>query len=127
MKSVAGMKSRLTSSRLGQFLSGQLARAGNGKNRRRYFRFDCDVPVEIHVDSPGELSIITAVARNLSAGGMLVKCSMVPASLTPCHVAFRVPDWFPGAHQNREVMAYAHVRHADSSRKLFGVAFSSPL
>ena len=128
MKSVASIKNSWAGSRVKQFFSNRLAkRDATGRNRRKYFRFDCEVPVELHLDSPGQLSIINAVARNISAGGMLIKCPMVPASLTPCHVSFHVPDWFPGAHQNREVMAYAHVLHADSARRLFGVAFSNPL
>lgn len=126
MNNVAGIKDRVRGIR--KFLPPRLAALTlRGKNRRRFFRFSCDFPIELHVDLPGELCIINGVARNLSAGGMLIKCSSVPASQTPCHVAFTVPDWFPGGHQNREVMAYAHVRHTDQSRHLFGVSFSNPL
>lgn len=96
-------------------------------NHRRYSRFDCAIPVEIHLDTPGQVAIINAVARNISAGGMLIRSSTVLDSLTPCHVSFRMPEWFPGKTRARDIMAYAHVRHSDPSDQFFGIAFTRPL
>lgn len=105
-----------------------LNRLGVGsKNKRRFPRFDCTLPVEIHVDTPGQVSIINAVAKNISSGGMLIKCSAVLDSLTACHVSFRMPDWFPGASRTSEVMTNARVLHANVAGLTFGIAFSQPL
>jgi len=83
-------------------------------------------PVDIHIDTPGQVSVINAVVKNISAGGMLIKCSAVMDMLTPCHLSFRIPEWFPGANRTAEVMTSARVRHADPSG-LIGLAFNSPL
>jgi hypothetical protein len=94
---------------------------------RRDVRYDCNIPVEVHLDSPGHLSIFSAVACNISSGGMLIKCPTLPDSMAPCHVSFTVPDWFPFPRTDRNAMAYAHVRHTNPMHSTFGVAFSSPL
>ncbi|MEI7880149.1 MAG: PilZ domain-containing protein [bacterium] len=97
------------------------------RNQRRFPRFECTLPVEIHLDTPGQVSIINAVAQNVSAGGMLVKCSAVLDALTACHVSFRIPDWFPGASRTKEVMMNARVLHANVAGLTFGIAFNQPL
>ena len=97
------------------------------KNRRRFKRYPCDLTVEFHFDSPDQICMIAAVAKNISSGGMLVESESVPKTMTPCRVQFNLPDWFPGPHANREVMASATVLHANSSRLTFGIAFSKPL
>lgn len=97
------------------------------KNRRRYVRYECSIPVEVHLDSPGQLSILKAEALNLSSGGMLIKCPSLPKSTTPCHISFVVPEWFPLKHADRDAMAAGHVKHTDSAHATFGVAFISPL
>ena len=105
-----------------------LSRMGvSGRNQRRFTRFDCMFPVEIHLDTPGQVSVINAVAQNISSGGMLLKCSALLDFLTPCHLSFRIPEWFPGASRTCEVMTYAHVRHADPSGQYIGVAFNAPI
>lgn len=116
MKRFKGIRDRLAEWRQGKF-----------SNRRRYTRYECEIPVEVHVDSPGHLAILTAVACNISAGGMLIKCETLPESMTPCHISFHVPEWFPFARAERDAMAYAHVRHTSPMNSTFGVAFSSPL
>ena len=105
-----------------------LRRVGmNLKNQRMFTRFDCTIPVQIHTDTPGELSIINAVAKNVSSGGMLIKCATALCTLTTCHISFHMPDWLPGSNRSREVIAYAHVRHVDASGQYFGVAFNAPV
>ena len=99
----------------------------SARNQRKFPRFDCTIPVEVHLDAPGQISVIEAVAQNISSGGMLLKCSAAMDLLTPCHLSFRIPSWFPGAKRAHEVMAYAHVRHADPLNNYFGVAFNGPL
>ncbi|MEI8138237.1 MAG: PilZ domain-containing protein [bacterium] len=97
------------------------------KNQRRFHRFDCMFPIQIHLDTPGQISIINAVAKNISSGGMLVKCSAALDALTSCHVSFRVPEWFPSANRTSEVMAQARILHASAASLTFGIAFSQPL
>jgi PilZ domain len=105
-----------------------LQRFGIGaRNRRKSIRYNCLVPVEIHQDTPGQVSIMNAVAQNISSGGMLVKCSAVLDSLNPCYVMFKMPEWFPGANRARTVMNYAHVQRAEPSRQNYGIAFKTPL
>ncbi len=97
------------------------------RNKRRFTRYDCMFPVEIHVDTPGQVEVITAEAKNISSGGMLLKCSAVLDSFTRCHVSFRMPEWFPGASHAGEIMAAATVLHANASGLTCGLAFSQPL
>jgi hypothetical protein len=122
------IKDRLSNSPLGRMLKNGLGQLGFGeKNQRRFPRFDCTIPVEIHVDTPGQISIINAVAKNISSGGMLILCAAALNDMTSCHLSFRMPEWFPGANRTCEVMAYAHVRHANPSAQLFGVSFDAPV
>lgn len=101
---------------------------GTVENRRRFERYNCDFLVELHVDSPGELSISTGVARNISSGGMLIECPTVPPAHAACHVAFSLPEWVPVyAHSGRDFTARAHVRHRDIAHRTFGVSFACPL
>ena len=96
--------------------------------RRRFHRYDCEVPVELHMDSPGELAIIAAVARNISSGGLLLECAEAPAALASCHVSFRLPEWIPfGGVTERDVMAFARVRHNDRIHLTLNLAFAQPL
>lgn len=98
------------------------------QNRRRFHRFPCTLPVELHLESPGHLSILKAVARNISTGGMLVECPTIPSMMSACHVTFRVPPWGPfKAEHNRMVMAEARVQHCNPAGMNFGVAFSKPI
>jgi hypothetical protein len=99
----------------------------SSKNQRRFQRFDCTFPIQIHLDTPGQISIINAVAKNISSGGMLVRCSAALDTLTSCHVSFRVPEWFPSAHRTSEVMTQARVLHASAASLTFGIAFSQHL
>lgn len=121
-------KAKLANSRLGRMAISGLQRLGVGeKNQRQFPRFDCMIPVEIHVDTPGQISIINAVAKNISSGGMLIMCAAALNDMTSCHLSFRMPEWFPGANRTCEVMAYANVRHANPSAQLFGVSFNAPI
>ena len=97
------------------------------KSQRRHFRFDCKLPVEIHVDMPGQVSVVHAVAHNISSGGMLIRCSSVVGALPQCHLSFRLPEWFPSVHRAHEIMTGVAVRHTDPSGHFFGVAFSRPI
>jgi hypothetical protein len=84
--------------------------------------------LELHLESPGHLSILKAVARNISSGGMLVECPTVPAVMSACHVTFRIPEWGPfKAEHNRLVMAQARVQHCNQDGMHFGLAFSNPI
>ena len=97
-------------------------------NRRRFERHKCDFRVELHVGSPGFLSICYGVARNISAGGLLIECATVPPPHSECHVAFNLPHGIPvGARSSRDVMVKAHVRHSDRVHGNFGVSFAHPL
>jgi len=121
-------KDQSASSSWSKIVESGLRRLGvSSRNQRRFPRFDCMIPVDIHLDTPGQISIINAVAQNVSSGGMLIKCATALSSLTSCHLSFRMPEWFPGANRTCEVMAYAHVRHADPSGQFFGVSFDAPL
>jgi len=96
-------------------------------NRRRFKRYACEFPVEFHFDYPGQIRIITAMARNISSGGMLIECPSLPSSNTPCHVVFNVPDWMPCKQARHEVTASAQVLHAEPSSLTFGIMFKEPL
>lgn len=98
------------------------------QNRRRYERYSCDLPVELHVENPGNLSILKAVAKDISRGGMLVECAAVPALMSACYVTFRIPEWGPfKEHKNELVMAQARVQHCNPSRMSFGLAFANAM
>ena len=97
-------------------------------DRRCAPRYQCELPVDLHVDLPGQISIVAAVARNISAGGMLLECKSAPATLASCLVAFHVPDWFSfGADADRDVLVPALVRHGDRDHLTLGVSFATPL
>jgi len=96
--------------------------------RRRFPRFECSLPVTLHIDTPGHLEIIEAMAMNLSTGGMLLKAATVPERAASCHVEFSVPGWFPRLlHGGHTVMSEACVRYNDKTRGIFGLAFARPL
>lgn len=97
------------------------------RNKRRFERYDCTFPVEVHFDSPGQVAVIEAEAKNISAGGMLLKCSTVLESFTHCHVLFKMPEWFPGSGGSTEIMTAARVLHASAAGLTFGIAFNQPL
>jgi len=97
------------------------------RDKRRSTRYDCLIPVEIHVDSPGQVSVINAEAENISTGGMRLKCSTILDSFTPCHVLFKIPEWFPSANRAAEIMAAATVLHTCASGLTCGIAFRQPL
>jgi len=121
-------KRRSISSWLGKVKHGLRRTRDKQLDKRKYTRFDCMIPVEIHVDTPGQVSIINAVAKNISSGGMLIKCAKVFIPPTSCHLSFHLPPWFYGAKKSGgEVMAFAHVRHADPVRQLFGACFDTRL
>jgi hypothetical protein len=122
-------KNRSIRGKWDRFMSRRKARAeAVPQNRRRFHRFQCTLPVELHLETPGHLSIIKAVARNISAGGMLIECATIPALMSACHVAFQVPEWGPfKTNRNRLVMAEARVQHCDRTGMNFGLAFASPL
>lgn len=96
------------------------------QNRRRFHRFPCTLPVELHIDIPGQLAVISAVAKNLSRGGMLIACPTLPPLMSTCHVAFRIPEWVPfSAGRHPQIFAKAHVQHRDKAGMNFGLAFSA--
>ena len=96
-------------------------------NQRRFSRFDCLIPVEISVETPGEISVMSAEAHNISANGMLLSCSPVLNHLAHIYVSFQVPKWFPGPQRNQNVTTLAHIRHTNPAGHLLGVAFNQPL
>lgn len=96
-------------------------------NQRRFCRFDCLIPVEIYQTTTGQISFMSAVARNISAGGMLLLCSQVLNPMARIQVTFQVPEWFPGSLCTRDVTTFADVRHVDPAGHLLGVAFNQPL
>lgn len=102
--------------------------AGNPENRRQFHRYLCELPVELHLVTPGHLAILKAVARNISSGGMLLECPTLPAPMSACHVLFDLPDWGPfKAYTERFILAEARVQHCEEDSLTFGVAFSRPL
>jgi hypothetical protein len=121
--------SRSVRGKLGRYFSRRKTHeAAVPQNRRTHSRFPCELPVELHLETPGNLSILNAVARDISRGGMLVECPTVPAIMSACYVTFRVPDWGPfKAHQNELVMAQARVQHCNPSRMSFGLAFANAM
>lgn len=128
MKSGSALHNRWATSGWGRFMKrSRFVGESAPKNRRRYVRYECSIPVEVHIDSPGQLSILKAEAHNISSGGMLIKCPSLPESQAPCHVSFLVPEWFPLTHADRDAMAAGQVKHTDRKRSTFGVAFIRPL
>lgn len=98
------------------------------QNRRRFHRFKCSLPVELHLQAPGNLSIVGAIARDISCGGMRVECPTIPALMSACHVAFRIPEWGSfKTERNRLVLAQARVQHCDRASMSFGLTFASPI
>ena len=113
---------------LGRSTTAKPTEEGTGAERRRFPRHACELPVELHMDSPGELAIISAVAKNISVGGLLIECAATPQSLTSCHVSFRIPEWIPfDGVTERDVMTLAQVRHNDPIRLTLNLAFTPPL
>ena len=128
MRKKLHLKGHLTRSSWKTLIKRGATRLGfHSKNKRHFPRFDCTIPVEIHLDTPGQVSVINAVAQNISSGGMLIKCSTILDALTSCHVSFKVPEWFPNANRTRDIMANALIRHANPSDMTFGLAFTQPV
>jgi len=128
MKTMIHRKEEGPISPVKQILTRVLEWMGIGaKNLRRFSRFECTIPVEIHLDRRGDLSVINAVAKNISSGGMLIKCATLPASITQLEVSFRMPEWFPSRNRTREITTKAHVRHNDPSSHYWGLAFTQPM
>lgn len=96
-------------------------------NRRQSVRYSCELPVEIHQDASGQVSIANAIAQNISSGGMLLKCSAVLDSLSQYCVMFKMPEWFPSAKRACEIMTYAHVQRANPTGHYYGVVFKHSL
>ena len=121
-------KGKLADSSWGKVLKRGFKSMGmRARNKRRFHRYDCAFPVEVHFDSPGQVSVVEAEARNISSGGMLLKCSTVIESFTHCHVSFQLPEWFPCAAASSDVMTAAKVLHASAAGLTFGIAFNHPL
>jgi hypothetical protein len=114
--------------RLGRLMPPRVSRKPTSSaDHRRFPRFSCSLPVELHIETPGHLSVLKAVARNISRGGMLIECATMPALKSACHVAFRVPDWVPFLVPDNLVLAEARVQHCDRNAMNFGLAFAQPL
>ena len=97
-------------------------------NRRNSARYACEFPVDVYFSSPGLLEMVSAVARNISRGGILMECSKFLAPMTSCQVAFTVPEWMsfkPSA--DRAVMLGAEVRHSSSNAGACGLQFVESL
>jgi len=128
MKTKIHHEAKQEASSWGKMMKRGLSSMGlEARDKRRFTRYECLFPVEIHVDSPGQVEVITAEAKNISSGGMLLKCSAVLDSFTRCHVSFQIPEWFPGASRAVEIMAAATILHASASGLTCGIAFSQPL
>ena len=121
--------SRSVRGKLGRYFSRRKTHEADvPQNRRLHSRFPCELPVELHLETPGNLSILNAVARDISRGGMLVECPTVPSLMSACYVTFRIPEWGPfKEHKNELVMAQARVQHCNPSRMSFGLAFANAM
>jgi len=98
------------------------------RNRRRFDRHPCEFPVQLHVDSPGSVRVVEAVARNISNHGMLLQCAHLPKLNTLCLLEFAFPQWSaPGRDEVRPVSIRAEIRHCERVQGTFGVAFAVPL
>lgn len=100
-------------------------------NRRAATRFPCDFPVELYFNSPGLLEMVSAVARNISTGGMLVESSKILEPMTSFQVAFTIPEWMSakGVAEHmvmgsaRHIMVAAQSRHCNKTSGTYGLQF----
>ncbi len=129
MNAVVSQVRRSIAGRVNRFLSRPKARREKIlQNRRRFQRFPCGLPVEVHLETPGHLSILNATARDISNGGMRVECATIPALMSACYVSFQIPEWGPfKAGYRKQVMAQARVQHCHPGGMSFGLAFLRPI
>lgn len=98
------------------------------RNRRRHDRHPCEFPVQLHLESPGSVQVVEAVARNISNHGMLLQCVQLPKVNSLCLLEFGFPQWSaPGRDEVKPVSIRAEIRHSEPALGTFGVAFAIPL
>jgi CheY-like chemotaxis protein len=97
-------------------------------NRRSFVRYPCEFPIDVFVSSPGLLENVSAVARNISRGGLLMECSKFLAPMTSCELSFKVPEWMSvKTDLDRLVMVSAQSCRADRVSRTVGLQFLRPL
>jgi len=97
-------------------------------NRRQYVRYPCRLPVEIFFSAPGMVEMVSAVARNISKGGMLIECAKSLAAAATLHLSFTIPEWMAlRGRTDRNVMVEAQTRHSGPEAGVYGLQFAAPL
>lgn len=97
-------------------------------NRRQYVRYPCQLPVEIFFSAPGMVEMVSAVARNISKGGMLIECAKSLATAATLHLSFTIPEWMAlRSGVERDVMIEVRTRHSSPAAGAYGLQFAVPL
>lgn len=96
--------------------------------RRQHVRYACSFPVTLHFGSGAQERVVTATARDVSLGGMLIEGADVPESVIRLHVNFEIPA---GVLQTenvpRTVQTSAAIRYRDPQDKMLSLAFAEAL
>jgi UDP-N-acetylmuramyl pentapeptide phosphotransferase/UDP-N-acetylglucosamine-1-phosphate transferase len=96
--------------------------------RRHYVRHPCEFPVVVSIGSGAAQRRISAIARDVSVGGMLLECPDLPDGATRVHLEFEIPPDLPIAEGvSRKVDTSATVRYRDPAAGTASLAFVEPL
>ena len=131
---VSVLSKPFTLNRFGSWLNEVRAKSGGmpgAANRRTSTRYPCDFPVELYFNSPGLLELVSAVARNISTGGMLIESSKILEPMMSFQVAFTLQDWMSAKgvsdHMTmgnpHHIMVAAQSRHGIRTSGTYGLQF----
>lgn len=97
--------------------AGRCLRAAHGllvRERRRYFRLPCEIPVDVTL---GDGSKITATSANISEGGLSIRCPQ-PIPSGKIKASFTLPD------TRRKIEAKAEIAWALGTTDRYGIQFT---
>lgn len=102
--------------------------APGDSERRQHVRYACDFPVTVKYVLADTEHVVTATARDISVGGMLLEGADVPDSVIRLHVSFELPpDILQSEKIERAVHVSAVVRYRDPRKNVLSLAFAEPL
>jgi UDP-N-acetylmuramyl pentapeptide phosphotransferase/UDP-N-acetylglucosamine-1-phosphate transferase len=102
--------------------------APKGSERRHNARYACSFPVTLRMGPAGQERVVTATARDVSVGGMMVDGAAVPEGVIRVHTSFDLPpDVLTDERVPRHVNTAAAVTYRDHRNHTLSLAFSEPL
>ncbi len=96
--------------------------------RRHHTRYPCEFPVDLQIGTGAAQKRLSAIARDISVGGMLVECAELPEGASRVHVQCEIPADVPIEEGvSRSVDMSAVVRYRDNNAHTVSLAFVEPL